>query len=91
MKFYICYDITEDKVRDKIVAYLESFAHRIQYSVFYCSLDEDQVTLVKKELQKITRNAENPLLLVIPVCKSCDKKTWMKGIPLESEDSFIIA
>lgn len=48
MKFYICYDITADKIRDKVVTYLETFAHRIQYSVFYCSLDEDQVTLVKK-------------------------------------------
>ena len=91
MKFYICYDITEDKIRDKIVAYLETFANRIQYSVFYCNLDEDEAPKVKKELMKITCNADNPLLLMIPVCKSCDKKTWMKGIPLESGDSFIIA
>lgn len=34
MKYLICYDVSSDKCRRRIAKYLESFAYRMQYSVF---------------------------------------------------------
>ena len=39
MKYLICYDITEDAIRGKMVRYLEAFTYRLQYSVFNCNLN----------------------------------------------------
>lgn len=90
MKYYICYDISEDKIRDRVVKYLEAFAHRIQYSVFYCTLDEKKAVKVRGDLMRITQESETRLLLMVPVCKSCEGKIWMEGTPLESADKCVI-
>lgn len=90
MKYYICYDISEDKIRSNVVAYLETFAHRIQYSVFSCALSEKAAAEVRRELMRITQESETRLLLMIPVCKSCEGKTWMKGTPLESAEKCVV-
>ena len=90
MKFYICYDISEDKIRSNVVSYLETFAHRVQYSVFVCSLEEKAAAKVRKDLVRLTKESETRLLLMIPVCKSCEGKTWMKGTPLESAEKCVV-
>ena len=36
MQYLISYDISDTKIRNKVVKYLESFCYRIQYSVFLC-------------------------------------------------------
>ena len=38
--YLVCYDITSDRVRNKIVKTLEGYGRRVQYSVFECDLDE---------------------------------------------------
>ena len=35
MKYIICYDIKEDRVRARVVKYLEARALRVQYSVWF--------------------------------------------------------
>lgn len=35
MRYLISYDISDTKIRNKVVKYLESFCYRVQYSVFY--------------------------------------------------------
>ena len=37
MQYLISYDISDTKIRNKVVKYLESFCYRVQYSVFFCS------------------------------------------------------
>ena len=34
MKYLICYDIAEQRIRQRVVKVLERRAHRLQYSVF---------------------------------------------------------
>ena len=38
MKCLICYDIGENRIRNKVARYLESLAVRVEYSVFLCDL-----------------------------------------------------
>lgn len=90
MKYIICYDIKEDKIRSCVVKYLENHAFRIQYSVFSCKCNSKDIHVLWKELLHLTAKAHNPLLMIIPVCKNCDKDILMQGKPLEEDRSVIV-
>ena len=90
MKDIICYDIKEDAIRSRVVMYLEARALRVQFSVFSCNLSVTEIAAVKKELLRLTKEAEHPLLLIVPVCKACEKGIWMHGKPLEEDVSFLL-
>ena len=90
MKYIICYDIKEDKIRNHVVKYLEERAFRIQFSVFSCKCNNKEIKDIWQKLQQITKEAENPLLMIIPVCKACEKDILIHGQPLETDKSFIV-
>lgn len=90
MKYIICYDIKEDAIRARVVRYLEARALRIQFSVFSGNFSIAEVCVMRKELLRLTQEAERPLLLVVPVCKVCEKSIWMHGKPLEEDVSFLL-
>lgn len=90
MKYIICYDIKEDAIRARLVKYLEARALRIQFSVFSCSLPPTEIQAMKKEMRRLTQKAERPLLLIVPVCKACEKEIWMHGKALEEEVPFLL-
>ena len=91
MQYLICYDISENKIRNRVMKYLESFAWRVQYSVFSCETTEKRMVAVKQKLLEITEKSEHCLLLVTPMCRSCQAKAWQKGEPLESASRCIVA
>ena len=43
-----------------------------------------------KELCSIAGKAKNPLLLMVPVCKSCQKGMKIKGKPLEDGKGYFV-
>ena len=72
MKYIICYDIKEDRVRARVVKYLEARALRVQYSVFTCRASAVQMEEMRTELLRLLRTANAPLLLsVVPVSRLC--------------------
>lgn len=79
MMYVICYDITENKIRNKVAEYLKGIAYRIQYSLFMADLNDRELEKVKINLSGLIRIAEKPLLLIVPVCKSCKQKIWKVG------------
>ena len=90
MKYIICYDIKEDKIRSRMVKYLEERAFRIQFSVFSCNCSNKEIKHIWQDLQRITDDATNPLLMIIPVCKACEKDILMHGRPLEEDRPVIV-
>ena len=90
MKYIICYDIKEDAIRARVVKYLEVRALRVQFSVFSGNFSIAEVRAMQKELLRLTQEAERPLLLIVPVCKVCEKNIWMYGKPLEEDVSFLL-
>ena len=90
MKYIICYDIKEDAIRARVVKYLEVRALRVQFSVFSGNFSIAEVRVMQKELLRLTQEAERPLLLIVPVCKACEKNIWMYGKPLEEDVSFLL-
>ncbi|MBQ6298628.1 MAG: CRISPR-associated endonuclease Cas2 [Selenomonadaceae bacterium] len=90
MRYIICYDIPDDKTRDNIVNYLERFAWRVQYSVFSCRLDTAQAALVWKDLLAIADPDKGDSVLMVPLCKSCEKNLLLSVKPLEEEKGFLV-
>ena len=90
LRYLICYDIPDDKTRDSIVNYLERFAWRVQYSVFSCRLDEEQSTAAWKDLLAIAPPSEGNSVLMVPLCKACEKNLQLSTKPLEEEKGFLV-
>ncbi len=90
MRYLICYDIPDDKTRDNIVNYLERFAWRVQYSVFSCRLDTAQAALVWNDLLIIAAQTEGNSVLMVPLCKACEKNLQLSTKPLEEEKKFLV-
>lgn len=84
MKYIICYDIPEERIRRKVAKLLESKAYRVQYSVFFGELSEFEARALREELLTITELSEKRLLLMAPLCSACEAKAWRVGTPLES-------
>ena len=89
--YIICYDISEDRIRRKVVKFLEGFAWRIQYSVFRCGATERKMAQVKAELLRLTEKADHPLLLITPLCANCFAKVWQVGQCKEEEPAAVFA
>lgn len=85
MKVIICYDIEDDKQRRKLVKYLESFAYRLQYSVFECELSAKELTLRRFELQDLLQGIERPKFTMITLCNDCVSKIWQLGTAREEK------
>jgi CRISPR-associated endonuclease Cas2 len=49
----VCYDITSDKLRRKIVKCMKDFGMRLQYSVFLYRLDPNGVSRCCEKLSKL--------------------------------------
>ena len=79
MKYLICYDIKEDRVRARVVKYLEARALRVQYSAFACRASAVQMEEMRTELLRLL------LLLIAPLCRACEQAVWMHGKPLEED------
>lgn len=90
MRYLICYDIPDDKTRDNIVKYLERFAWRVQYSVFSCRLETERAALVWKDLLAIAASSERNSVLMLPLCKACEKNLLLSAKPLEEEQGFLV-
>lgn len=91
MKYLICYDITETPIRTKVAKYLESFAFRIQYSIFMCENTEKAMTEISHHLTVLTRGSSRKMVLIVPLCRSCESKMKTIGKAIESETYCIIA
>ena len=91
MQYLICYDIRENKIRTKVMKYLESFAWRVQYSVFSCENTEKRMIRVKQKILELTEKSEKCMVMIVPMCSSCQAKVWQKGEPLESAPRCIVA
>jgi len=59
MFWVICYDITNDKRRRKVVDIMESYGQRAQYSVFECDITDRQQMTLQAKLAKVIDEDED--------------------------------
>ena len=67
--FLITYDISKDKIRNKVFKLLESIGTPLQKSVFITDISEIQKNRIQEEIHKSMEKDDS--LFVIPICKKC--------------------
>ena len=91
MRYLISYDISDPKIRNKVVKYLESFCYRVKYSVFLCVHAHVRVETIAKKLEILTRGDETKRLLIVSISDTAKMPIWCnETIPLTEETMLII-
>ncbi|HOK56346.1 MAG TPA: CRISPR-associated endonuclease Cas2 [bacterium] len=75
----ISYDIQDDKKRFKVSQILENYGTRVQYSVFECIIDDEQLKKIKEKTGEII-DKENDSIRFYIICEGCLKKVEIIGI-----------
>ncbi len=74
----ISYDIGSDQRRLKVARTLEDFGERVQYSVFECILQEEDLKRLLQRLQKLIDPAEDSIR-IYKICQKCIKEIKILG------------
>lgn len=77
MILIVAYDITNDKIRNKIAGYLEKKGRRIQKSVFILDIEKYKFKRVLKDLQNL--NSKGGIMHIFSLCKGCKKRAVFIG------------
>lgn len=62
--FLVCYDISDDKRRNKTFQILRGFGDHLQYSVFECQLNSSDLVRLRALLAAIIDHREDQVLFV---------------------------
>lgn len=85
--YVVCYDITSDRLRNRIAKTLEGYGRRVQYSVFECDLSEKRYQELYKRLLSLMQEFEEQdgNICFYYICRNCIGKKKIIGIPQEPE------
>ena len=78
MFWVVSYDIVDDKRRNKVHKTLEGFGNRVQYSVFECNLEPEDLDRLRKKLKRLIKVKEDKIRYY-PLCQSCVSKALVEG------------
>ncbi|MDM8545488.1 CRISPR-associated endonuclease Cas2 [Candidatus Venteria ishoeyi] len=68
--YIVCYDVTEDKIRNRIARVLKEYGDRVQYSVFEISLkNENELEILCNRLKIIAD--EDTKIGLYRLCANC--------------------
>ena len=62
--YLVCYDIAEDKRRDRVFKVCKNHGEHLQFSVFECDLNGTELTGLQRELVAVISQAEDQVLFV---------------------------
>jgi CRISPR-associated protein Cas2 len=90
MLYVISYDITDDARRVRVHAALRNYGTRVQYSVFECDLAPGQIDLLRAEVGRLVRPAEDSVRYY-RLCQDCMAQTTLVGTrPLTTDPDYWI-
>lgn len=76
----VCFDIVEDRARNRVAKILKEYGQRVQKSVFECSeLNEEKFLRLKKRLEDCIDSAEDTVRYYF-ICRDCLQKVELTGI-----------
>ena len=67
MNVIICYDVSDNKVRYRLVKYLEKIAVRVQFSVFKADLNKNEILRLDNFAKKLLNNGKDGNMLIYAV------------------------
>lgn len=89
--YIIAYDITSDKIRDKVARCLELYGIREQYSLFKCNLSHRQFEQISSYINEII-DTQTDSVIYYPMCNSCAQNIVSFGItnPRKREELILL-
>jgi len=78
MLYSICYDIKDDRRRNRIFKLLKDFGEPVQFSVFEADIESEQLDRLLKRAEKLLDQAEDNLR-IYPICAACRTKIEIIG------------
>lgn len=93
--YIVSYDISNDKIRNKVAKEMQNFGMRVQYSVFECRLSDVQLQKMYGKLITLMRNEADGNIRIYKLCGKCERDIMTIGtksaaLSLEEEKLFII-
>ena len=81
----VSYDIPSDRRRYRLAYVLKDFGIRVQYSVFECRLEPNDLEVLRQRINKLIEPAEDSVRLY-RFCQECGEKQEIYGQGKPSED-----
>lgn len=85
MLHLVSYDIVDTKQRTKLAKKLLNFGQRVQYSVFECDLDAEQLEKMKAQILPCV-DVEKDSLRIYRLCENCLQNLESFGVKKGWED-----
>lgn len=85
-KYVISYDITSDRIRNKVASELTNYGKRVQFSVFECTLTEQRFQQLYKKLLNLCSESGADSIRIYTLCENCTKKIVTIGLCKEKTD-----
>lgn len=92
--YLISYDLSNDRVRNKVSKTLENYGKRVQYSVFECKITDVLLSKLYSQLVILMQGEEGSIRLYT-ICGNCETKLRIigdesVGLSREEEELFVI-
>lgn len=78
MQYVVCYDIADDRRRDRVAAALLDYGPRVQESVFVANLDEQLAAKLEARLAKLV-DEHFDRVHIFALCAACGTRTKVMG------------
>ena len=82
MRYVISYDITDERIRRRIMKLCKAYGQRVQYSIFECELTRDRLTDLLSRLDE-TRRADgmdpSDSIRAYRICDECAREVVVLG------------
>jgi CRISPR-associated protein Cas2 len=85
MLIVVSYDVPDDRRRTKLAHALKDFGGRVQYSVFECLLEPDQVEALRLRIGRLIAPEEDRVR-IYRFCTDCGSRTEILGLGKLTED-----
>ena len=92
MKYLICYDITETRLRTRVAKLLQYFGlNRLQFSVFGGEINNKHLKRLEEKLENLMLEKDKDSIIILPLSKQYTElySTSMKSI-FDEEKVIII-
>ena len=90
MLVLVVYDIPDDKRRTKLATFLEGYGRRVQYSVFECFMDLQEMKPLYEKLQRRVKPEEDNVRVYWITRDSFEKALSIGSPPPEEPPDFYI-
>jgi len=85
MLVWVVYDITEDKVRNRVAKMCKGYGlYRVQKSAFLGDMNRNQIDELALRCKELT-DEEKDSVYVFPMCEDDFRKVKMIGIPFDKD------